>query len=229
MDGPHEGPSAPAPADPEAEYYRAIEEFFVSRRGDPLILSNADWVLIRTWRQADIPLRVVLRGIGDALDGHAHSFARRRKVASLRYCEGEVEAARERWYRALSLGREEGADLTAHLEGLAERLRSAEVPSQAAELCGRIAGELSDRAAAVDDAAELDAWLRQRERSLRDGLAEAEGREGLAEVVRQIDSDLEPYRGRMPAQVLAQVREESLTRRLLERHGLPRLSLFEVG
>ena len=28
--------------DPEAAYYQAVEEFFVSRRGDPLFLSNAD-------------------------------------------------------------------------------------------------------------------------------------------------------------------------------------------
>ena len=48
-----------------------MEEFFVSRRGDPLILSNADWHLIRKWRTAGLPLRVVLRGITDALDSHA--------------------------------------------------------------------------------------------------------------------------------------------------------------
>ena len=32
----------------------------------------------------------------------------------------------------------------------------------------------------------------------------------------------------MPAKVLLQVREESLRRRLLESHGLPRLSLFHL-
>jgi hypothetical protein len=61
------------PADPEAAYYQEIEEFFVSRRGDPLTLSNADWLLIRKWRKEEVPLRIVLRGIADALDGHAHS------------------------------------------------------------------------------------------------------------------------------------------------------------
>jgi hypothetical protein len=45
--------SAPT-GDPDAEYFQSIEEHFVSRRGDPLFLSNADWLLIRDWRQAGL-------------------------------------------------------------------------------------------------------------------------------------------------------------------------------
>jgi hypothetical protein len=82
--------------DPEAAYYQAVEEYFVSRRGDPLFLSNADWNLVRRWRLAGLPLRVVLRGIRDALDAHAHGWSRDRKVGSLSYCAREVDAARER-------------------------------------------------------------------------------------------------------------------------------------
>ena len=85
-----------APADTaleEAAYYQSIEEFFVSRRGDPLFLSNADWLLIRKWRRAGLPLRIVMRGITDALDGHAHSWGRKRKVGSLAYCAAEVDAS----------------------------------------------------------------------------------------------------------------------------------------
>lgn len=85
-------PAAPAP-DPEAAYYQDVEEFFVSRRGDPLFLSNPDWLLVRKWRIAGLPLRVVLRGIADALDSHAHSWSRERKVGSLAYCAAEVDAA----------------------------------------------------------------------------------------------------------------------------------------
>ena len=95
-------------ADPEAAYYQAVEEYFVSRRGDPLFLSNADWTLVRKWKTAGLPLRVVLRGIRDALDAHAHGWSRDRKVGSLSYCAREVDAARERWERALAIGHEEG-------------------------------------------------------------------------------------------------------------------------
>ena len=45
----------------------------------------------------------------------------------------------------------------------------------------------------------------------------------------EVDGVLEPYRGRMPEPVLLQIRQESLARRRLEAHGLPRLSLFHSG
>ena len=52
--------------------------------------------------------------------------------------------------------------------------------------------------------------------------AEAERREA------EIEKALAPYRERMPARVLERIREDSRVRRLLERHGLPRLSLFHL-
>src|SRR4029079_16099606 len=111
-----------APADAalqEAASYPLIQEVFVSRRGDPLFLSNADWLLIRKWRRAGLPLRIVMRGIADALDGHAHSWGRKRKVGSLAYCAAEADAARERWQRALSFDDETETSVTAALAGFA--------------------------------------------------------------------------------------------------------------
>ena len=113
-------------ADPEAAYYQTVEEFFVSRRGDPMLLSNADWLLIKRWRTQGVPLRIVLRGIADALDAHAHSWGRHRRVGSLRYCEAEVERARERWERATGDGEAGRPDVGGTLEALATALRSEE-------------------------------------------------------------------------------------------------------
>ena len=119
-------PEAPADAAlEEAAYYQSVEEFFVSRRGDPLFLSNADWLLIRKWRSAGIPLRIVLRGIADALDSHAHSWGRDRKVGSLAYCAAEVDAASERWQRALSMGSTSPAHLGERMATMVAEIRSA--------------------------------------------------------------------------------------------------------
>ena len=112
-----------ARADPEASYYQTIEEFFVSKRGDPLFLSNADWLLIKRWRGAGVPLRIVLRGIADALDSHAHSWGRDRKVGSLAYCAAEVDAASERWLLPQSL--REGREPARACRGRGARGRSA--------------------------------------------------------------------------------------------------------
>ncbi len=212
-------------AHPEAAYYQTVEEFFVSRRGDPMLLSNADWLLIRRWRTQGVPLRIVLRGIADALDAHAHSWGRHRKVGSLRYCEAEVERARERWERAL--GDERTApDVGGVLEALAaalERARGLGPGAAAAALAA------ADRLRSLRDASrprDAEPELRAAEAALVSAIRgeDPETAHGLEAAV---DASLAAYRSRMPARVFASVRDESLARELLARHGLPRLTLFE--
>jgi len=214
--------------DPEADYYQTVEEYFVSRRGDPLFLSNAEWNLVRRWRLAGLPLRIVLRGIRDALDAHAHGWNRERKVKSLAYCAAEVERAEERWRRAIALGSEPGLDAATALKGFAHDLRRArELGPRGRELALVLARELEDRAEArsLD---EVTAWLAEREGRLVEALAEDAGAERVAALEAQIDLGLERWRQRMPARVVETLRRESRARRLLEAHALPRLSLFHL-
>ena len=214
--------------DPDAEYYQAVEEYFVSRRGDPLFLSNAEWNLVRKWRLAGLPLRIVLRGIRDALDAHAHSWNRERKVKSLAYCAAEVDAAGERWRRALALGIEPGLDAAQALRGFAHDLRRArELGPRARELSLAIARELEERAEG-GSLGEVTGWLSEREGRLVAALAEDQGQDKVALLEAEIDAGLERWRQRMPAPVLETLRRESRARRLLEAHALPRLSLFHL-
>jgi hypothetical protein len=215
-------------SDPEAEYYQAVEEYYVSRRGDPLFLSNAEWNLVRRWRLAGLPLRVVLRGIRDALDAHAHGWSRDRKVKSLSYCVHEVDAARERWERALALGKEEGLDWAAALRGFATDLeRARDLGPRARPLALELAREMRERAEAGRLEA-VSAWLGDREARLLDAIAADDGPERGVAVEAEVDRGLERWRARMPARVVEQLRRESLARRRLEAHGLPRLSLFHL-
>jgi hypothetical protein len=226
--------SAPAtaagPVDAEAEYFQAVEEYFVSRRGDPLLLSNADWLLIGRWRRAGIPLRIVLRGIRDALDGHAHSWGHARKVRSLRYCEQEVATASERWHRAVRFGQDGELAQAQHLASLADTLRQQQgLPAQVAAMCATLASELAADAAAECEPARLELSLQERERRLLKVVRDALDAQTLRELEMAIEQDFAPYRERMPAPVLEQVRSEALARHLLERMGLPRLTLFHAG
>jgi hypothetical protein len=217
-----------ARVDPEAAYYQAVEEYFVSRRGEPLILSNADWHLVRKWRTAGLPLRVVLRGIRDALDAHAHGWSRDRKVRSLAYCTHEVEAARELWERALALGRDDARDVAATLQAFARDLERAEgAGPRASKRIVTVAAELRARAEG-GRLEELTSWLAGLEKTLLEAIRNDDGEERVGAVEAEVDRALEPYRTRMPPRVLQQLRQESVTRRLLEAHGLPRLSLFHL-
>ena len=214
--------------DPEAAYYQAVEEYFVSRRGDPLFLSNAEWNLVRRWRQAGLPLRVVLRGIRDALDGHAHGWSRESKVKSLSYCAREVDAARERWERALALGRDDGLDAAAALSGFAADLeRARDLGPRSRPLAEALAREMRERAQG-GRLEEVSAWLAESERGLLEAIADDDGSERGSALLAEVDAGLERWRSRMPARVVEQLRHESLAGRRLAAHGLPRLSLFHL-
>jgi hypothetical protein len=225
-----------APADAgleEAAYYQQIEEFFVSRRGDPLFLSNADWLLIRKWRRAGLPLRIVMRGIGDALDGHAHSWGRKRKVGSLAYCAAEVDAAGERWQRALSFEGEAETSVAEAVFGFADALEAATgLGARGAAAARSAAADLRGLAAPAASGPprleELTRRLGLTEKAVLDALRAEASAEALAAIGTEIDADLAPYRGRMPERVLEQIKAEAWTRRLLARHGIPRLSLFHL-
>jgi len=218
---------------PAGSYYQAVEEFFVSRRGDPLFLASADWILVHRWHSQGLPLRVVLRGIADALDSHAHSWSRGRKVGSLRYCAAEVDAACQRWRRALGFG--EGVGVAAALRGFADAVEAARgLEPAAAAVAGEVAAALRAQAAqpepqAWDAEGELEPWLRAQEARLVEALAGQAGPELLGRVEAEVEALMAPYRGRMPAPVLRRVGEDGRARRLLEAHGLPRLSLALVG
>jgi hypothetical protein len=220
-------PAGDASQDPEIAYYQAVEEHFVSLRGDPLFLSNADWLLIRRWKTMGIPLRVVLRGIKDALDSHAHSFRRNEKVASLRYCSSEVEAAHERWHKALRPGSGKADRVSARLSQLASVLdAAAEADERIRAACVRVRAAIESRAVSPGKPEACEAWLRRQETALVKELRRIIG-SGWEEIAGEVDADLAPYVGRMPTAVLDRVRAESITRRALEAFGLPRLSLLE--
>ena len=215
-------------ADPEADYYQTVEEYFVARRGESLFLSNAEWNLVRTWRLQGLPLRVVLRGIRDALDAHAHGWGRERPVKSLAYCKNAVDAAGERWRRALATFGDEGQDAARALRGFAKDLeRARDLGPRGREQAAAIARELPERAdaGALD---EITAWLAEREARLIGAIGDDLGRERLHALEAEVDASLERWRARMPARVLETLRRESLARRLLEIHALPRLSLFHL-
>src|SRR5258708_23269655 len=76
-------------------YFTEIEEHYQRRRGTGLLLSTLDWALIETWKQANIPLEAVLRGIDAAFDAYERRPSKTRKINSLAYCSQAVLAAVE--------------------------------------------------------------------------------------------------------------------------------------
>jgi hypothetical protein len=185
-------------------YFTEIEERFQQRRGSLLLLSSIDWALIDTWRGAGVPLEAVLRGIDNAFDKYdaRKAKSRVRRINGLAWCAQEVMQA--------------SVDLQEALVGAAPAPRN-------------------EAAAASFEPEQIATYLKLCAQQLHSPSIPAEAaREAisrLAEISASIHAstnleELAPYRSRMQALQLRQIEQQFLHKRLLEKYGVPRLSLF---
>ncbi|HKA20864.1 MAG TPA: hypothetical protein VKN18_21465 [Blastocatellia bacterium] len=89
-------------------YFTEVEDEFVRRRGKQLLISPMDWALVESWKNAGIPLHIVLRAINEAFDAYDKRGQKYRKVNSIFYCQQQVESAFAD-YRLAQVGGESGA------------------------------------------------------------------------------------------------------------------------
>jgi len=218
------------PVEPEVAYFREIERAFVERRGDPLFISNADWVfLAKLWKKG-VPRRIVLRGLADAFDAHAHSFARKQKIRSLKFCETEIGAAADRYRRALQTEGPGRRGLSGALNGLADRIGAIPTPPEIANAVEIVRTRLGETAAAVDADRAFDPAraLAGIEDALVTAASAALGPEVVEGYRKDSRAATASYQSRMPAKVYETLIEESVRRKILNRFGLPRLLLAEI-
>ena len=224
-------------------YFTEIEEQFQRRRGGFLLLSTLDWALIETWKDAGVPLEAVLRGI----DGAFERYEKRpttRKVNSLAYCAQEVLAAAEEMKEA-AVGTSseskpdrgfDSAEIIAFLLRNASELEAAKLPSRsgispeavAREMAGTLretASDLKSRSA-LPRLEDLERRLTLLEEKLFAVLLAAVPDEDVIAVRAQADRELSPYRSKMPSAQIEQLQKQYVHKKLLEKYGVPRLSLF---
>jgi hypothetical protein len=225
-------------------YFTEIEEHFQRRRGGILLLSTLDWALIETWKDAGIPLEAVLRGIDSAFD----KYEKRptvRKVNGLAYCSQEVLAAAEEMKEAAvgSSDSEKKADRgfqAAEIAGFflknADMLEAAKLPQRSGvsgqSLAQESAARLREMAADLSSQKtlprleDLERRLTVLEEKLFAVLLAATPDEDIVTVRAEADRELAPYRRKMPGAQIDQLQKQYVHKRLLEKYGLPRLSLF---
>jgi len=220
-------------------YFTEIEEHFQRRRGTLLILSTLDWALIETWKDAGIPLEAALRGIDATFDKWDRKPSKTRKVNGLGFCAQEVLAAAEDMKEA-AVGAQPSApmpagidhqEIAAFLEKNASALEKATLPDSATVVAKQHVQALRELASAVRESTsstleDLERRLTVMEERLQAALLAASPDEQLIEIRAQADRELAPYRRNMPAAQIDQLHKQYLNKKLLERYGLPRLSLF---
>jgi hypothetical protein len=232
-------------------YFTEIEEHFLRRRGGGLLLSTLDWALIETWKDAGIPLEAALRGIDVAFDRYDQRPLKTKKVNSLAFCSQEVLAAAEEMKEAaVGVANEQPVRSAKHGAGQgfeperianflrrnAELLKGAKLPegggvsgqvvaTDAVSALSKLAAEIESRIS-TSRLEDLELRLTVLEEKIFAALLAATPDEEIVAVRTEADRDLAPYRRKMAAAQIEQLQKQYVHKRLLEKYGLPRLSLF---
>lgn len=211
-------------------YFTEVEEHFQRVRGTSLfLLSPLDWALIESWKNAGVPLTAVLRGIDAAFEKWRGRKSRTQMVNSLAFCaqavltEAQILAGSgETTPRGAAAPPFPLEDLRTYLNANAEAVQAAGFSEVAVALQSLIA-EIDQH---YRDLEQLEQRLTALEEKLIATVKSAQSDDDLFAARRELDSQLRPYRGKMTADQLAMLERQYLERRLLEKAGVPRLSLF---
>ena len=230
------------------QYFSEVEQRYLQRRGSPLLMSTLDWALIETWKDAGIPLAAVLRGIDDAFDSWEKKPPRGKvkRINSLTYCTQSVMAAAQQMAEAATGANAEADPEKVKKDSGLEADRVHAYMLQNAKSIENILGEnkfaasvtklLHDTVTSLRDLAgekspalpleDLERHLTVLEEKMMAALQAATPDAELVEARAQADREMAPHKRRMNAAQIEQLQRQYVVRKLLEKAGLPRLSLF---
>ncbi len=229
-------------------YFTEIEETFIRRRGKHLLLSPLDWALIENWKEREIPLRIILRGIDNVFDTIEKKPGRPKNVKSLSYCKDEIEALFEDW-RSSQVGKnieqefpKEGisnlsseqpslfptSTITIHLEAIIGKLETALAKSgkEIRPVLNSTVEKLREFGDSTPDAESIEESLGKLERDIDKALLKYSNREMLVQLKSKIEEDLSAQKSMMDRKVYERTVELMLLKYLREEAEIPRLSLF---
>ena len=229
-------------------YFTEIEERWQQCRGTVTLLSPLDWALIESFQDSGIPLEVVLRGMEAAFAKQAKLQSKVQKVNSLSYCAQAILSEFERFQES-AVGKHEPANsASSQAQGERENLvqmmeRTAGQLVQVSERIGReglsLAGgffesiaetlqSLKEEVIASThlDFEQLELRLSMLEDKILATLFAALSNEVLLRLRTEVNQELNRHRRGLKAEHLAMLEKKMMSKKLLERFGVPRLSLF---
>ena len=229
-------------------YFTEIEERWQQCRGTVTLLSPLDWALIESFQDSGIPLEVVLRGMEAAFAKQAKRQSKVQKVNSLSYCAQAILSEFERFQES-AVGKHEPAN-SASTQAQSERENLIQMMErttgelvQVSERIGREGLSLADGffesiaetlqslkeeviASTHLDFEQLELRLSMLEDKILATLFAALSNEVLLRLRTEVNQELNRHRRGLKAEHLAMLEKKMMSKKLLERFGVPRLSLF---
>lgn len=237
-------------------YFTEVEEEFVRRRGKHLMISPIDWALVETWKDAGIPLHIVLRAINQSFDNYDARSQKHQLVNNIFYCQQSVEVSFAEYRLAQVGGGSEikvaeassespKSDQSAFpkeviLEFLARcedelRLIGTRAEEGARTKIGsavaRARARLTEIASGIVASTRVNAEGLERDldaidRMILEAAARECGEEELQKIRADAATQLRSYKKKMDKAIYEQTVQNFVSRRLREINNIPRMSLF---
>ena len=223
------------------DYCRQLEAYLCRKNDGHLIrIVGPAFEQICGWATRGIPMKVACHGIDRYFERYYAKGPRRRPVR-IEFCEADVLDVFDEWRRAVGVPATEDSDdgdtlrrqpsLPSHLERVIARLTSLRggddrsldetVDTIVRELDAARAGAKSLRGDARDRLLER---LRSLERGLLDAARARLAPAVMADIEREVDAELAPFRDRMPADAYQRSRAACIDRIVRDRARLPVLA-----
>ena len=226
-------------------YCREVESYLCRKNDGHLVrIVGPAFELVCGWAERQIPLRVVFGAIDQTF---VRYYAKRqpRRPVRIEFCEADVLELFDAWRRAVGLGSAAAetsatpsrparrSSLASHIERIVERLTAwceaghqTPIVMELATRCIDELGALHERARTARGVARQDIVSRlvEIERQLTVTLREAVDPTTYETLCAEAARELEPFRERMPRDVLAQAKSAGTDRLLYDHSRLPRIS-----
>lgn len=216
-------------------YFSEIEAVFIRRRGRNLLLSPVDWTLIESWQKNEIPLHIILQSIEDVFDAYDKKTTKR-AIKSLSYCKDEVEARYAEWLAA-QVGKATDAedlsesaresDVSEHLSKVLAEFRSttAKIAAKVDRSFEKIARKLELLIESGETGEALELKLEKLDEQVDEKLRSAAADDSM---LRDLEISMAEYKRKMDAASYQKTFDLMLTKKLREKTGVPRFSLFHL-
>ncbi len=223
-------------------YYTEIEEYFVRKRKKNLLISPLDWCLIEIWKESEIPLHIVFRGIDRSFESAERKG--RSNPTTLHYCHPAVIKAFSEYIEAMvgkseeeykeSAGTSDGPSnqqIFDYLVVLRDELVAANhiaaEPGQiAVKRLSDLEKEISESAGLKPD--DVDRELASIAADLVDSLYPGFSEDEQHRFQLDLKDELKIYKKRLSKEMFRRLAEKHRVRKLLAYYDLPEFSLLGV-
>lgn len=216
-------------------YIEDVENYFCKKKGKSLILSPKDWLLIKKWFTEGIPLALILQGVDTTFENNPNP----KRINSISYCESEILSAWELYKENMigSTRKEDPKDapnfildrISNIIEMLEEKTKKEKnklIYKHVLSLFGNINNILLENKQTLTFL-EAEEKFNHNQKDITRYLIKCLDAKEIAKIEDKIETDLEPYKKRMPRKTFEETKEQLFQKEVLKKFSLTNIGLYD--